>query len=247
MTALLRWTIRVHKWVALIVGIQVVLWVSGGFMMSLLDIDEVHGDHNVAPQIHEPVVLANIIPPAEAAAGAGLSDVLEVQIENWNTIAVYRFETADSPPVMVDAVSGEVLSPIDEATAIHMALADHITEPEIIEAVYLEDPPKEYGRPGPVWQINFDDGHGTRTYVSPMTGEVVTHRNDVWRLFDFFWRLHIMAYANGDDGDDFNHPILISFAALALLSALAGLLLLILRMQRLARIELAKRGAERGQ
>jgi uncharacterized iron-regulated membrane protein len=246
MTALLRWTIRIHKWVALLVGLQVVLWVLGGFMMSLLDIDKVHGDHNVAPQVREPVDLAHIMPVAEAAAGAGLSDVLEVQVETWNTIAIYRFETADNPSVMVDAVTGDVLSPIDEATAIHMALTDHISEPEIIETVYFENPPQEYGRPGPVWQINFDDGHGTRTYVSPMTGEVVTHRNDVWRVFDFFWKLHIMAYANSDDGEDFNHPILISFAALALLSVLAGLLLLILRMQHLVRVELANLGAKRG-
>ncbi len=37
-------SIRLHKWVALVVGIQLFLWVAGGLVMSLSDIDEVHGD-----------------------------------------------------------------------------------------------------------------------------------------------------------------------------------------------------------
>jgi uncharacterized iron-regulated membrane protein len=36
--------IRLHKWAALVVGIQMLLWVAGGLVMSLSDIDEVHGD-----------------------------------------------------------------------------------------------------------------------------------------------------------------------------------------------------------
>ena len=36
MTALLRWTIRIHKWLALLVGIQIVLWIAGGVVMSVL-------------------------------------------------------------------------------------------------------------------------------------------------------------------------------------------------------------------
>ena len=37
-------SIQLHKWAALIVGIQLFLWVAGGLVMSLSDIDEVHGD-----------------------------------------------------------------------------------------------------------------------------------------------------------------------------------------------------------
>ena len=95
-------------------------------------------------------------------------------------------------------------------TARRVALADHIAEPEIVSVEFLVDPPREYGRPGPVWQGNFEDGEGTRTYVSPATGQVVTHRNDRWRLFDFLWMLHIMDY---EERDNFNHPLIISAAA----------------------------------
>jgi hypothetical protein len=36
--------IRLHKWAALVVGIQMLLWVAGGLAMSLFELDEVHGD-----------------------------------------------------------------------------------------------------------------------------------------------------------------------------------------------------------
>ena len=44
-----RWAVRIHKWLALIVGIQIILWIVGGFGMAVLDIEKVRGEHLVAP------------------------------------------------------------------------------------------------------------------------------------------------------------------------------------------------------
>jgi len=224
-----RWAVRVHKWLALIVGIQIILWIAGGFGMALLDIDKVHGDHMVAPQT--PTVLAtdDLVTPARALEASGADAAHVITLTSWMDRPVYRIEPASGAILMVDARTAELLSPIDEATARTIALADHIDEPEILSAQLLIDPPREYGRPGPVWQVLFEDGEGTRTYISPATGEVVTHRNDRWRLFDFLWMLHIMDY---DEREDFNHPLIISAAALALFTVLAGLVLLVIRTRR---------------
>ena len=67
------------------------------------------------------------------------------------------------------------------------------------------------------------------------TGQVRARRNEMWRWFDTFWMLHIMDYKTRDN---FNHPVLIGFAGLALVSALAGFILLILRIQRSLRVQL---------
>ena len=42
--AVLRWAVRIHKWVALIVGLQIVLWVAGGVVMSVIPIEQVRGE-----------------------------------------------------------------------------------------------------------------------------------------------------------------------------------------------------------
>jgi len=66
----------------------------------------------------------------------------------------------------------------------------------------------------------------------------MARRNDDWRFFDFFWMLHIMDY---EERENFNNPLLITASIFALVTVLAGLLLLVLRMQRLVRMEIAKR------
>jgi uncharacterized iron-regulated membrane protein len=65
--------------------------------------------------------------------------------------------------------------------------------------------------------------------VSPSTGEVVSRRSGVWRLFDFFWRLHVMDW---DDGEDFNHPLIIITTALTLSIVVSGFILLWIRIAR---------------
>ena len=119
-----------------------------------------------------------------------------------------------------------------------VALADYAGDAPIAIVEYFEEPTWEYRRSGPAWRVSFDDGEGTRLYVSEATGQVTARRNDVWRVFDFFWMLHIMDYK---EREDFNHPLLISFSALALISVLAGLVLLIIRMRRFVLVQLNMR------
>lgn len=38
---------RLHKWLALTIGFQLILWFSSGALMSFLSIDKVHGDNIV--------------------------------------------------------------------------------------------------------------------------------------------------------------------------------------------------------
>ena len=37
------WMRTIHKWVGLLIGLQFVLWLASGLMMSLLDHDQVQG------------------------------------------------------------------------------------------------------------------------------------------------------------------------------------------------------------
>ncbi|MEL0657488.1 hypothetical protein V6257_21200, partial [Pseudoalteromonas issachenkonii] len=64
----------------------------------------------------------------------------------------------------------------------------------------------------------------TTLYLSENNGKVLTVRSTLWRIFEFFWMLHIMDY---DQREDFNNPLLISFSANRVLFWLSGILLLI--------------------
>ncbi|WP_306014734.1 PepSY domain-containing protein [Oceanicaulis sp. MMSF_3324] len=224
----LRTAVRVHKWLALIIGIQVMIWILGGLVMSALPIERVRGEHNIArhaPLMADPADLKSV---EEAAAIAGFDTLESAALTHLAGAPAWRLESAGRT-IVIDAVTGARLSPVDEALARTIARHDFAPEAEIEAAQLLNDPPSEYGPGGEVWQIRFADADQTRLYIDPDTGVVRARRSDTWRVFDLFWRLHVMDY---DDGADFNHPLLIISAALGLLVALAGLVILFIRMRR---------------
>ena len=98
-----------------------------------------------------------------------------------------------------------------------------------ISARLLAQAPAETGKDGPLWRVDFDDAERTTFYLSPDSGEVVSRRSGVWRFYDFFWRLHIM---NFGDGENFNHPLLIFTTVLAFTVVLSGFVLLWIRLAR---------------
>lgn len=152
------------------------------------------------------------------------------QLRAWHDgRPVYLFHTLSGSEYLVDARSGALLTPIDEGTARAVALADYAGDAEISVVEFFAEPSWEYRRPGPSWRVSFDDGEGTRLYVSTASGQVTARRNDAWRFFDFFWMLHIMDY---EEREDFNTWHLRIFSILALITVLAGSVLLVLRMRR---------------
>ena len=88
---------------------------------------------------------------------------------------------------------------------------------------------REVGEKKDVWQARFDDALQTRLYVDARSGELLAVRTEAWVLYDFFWRLHVMDYS---EGEDFNNPLLRAAAPLALGLVLTGLVMSVLALRR---------------
>ncbi len=78
------------------------------------------------------------------------------------------------------------------------------------------------GRRLPVWRVELDHPHHPRIYLDAVTGEVVARRNSWWRVYDFFYMLHLMDYT---ERERIHHPLLSIAAALAVLTSLSGVAL----------------------
>ena len=218
----------IHKWFGLILGIQVLFWVAGGAVMSIFPLEMVRG----ADRSVEPIVVALNSNDFQIP----LSEVLnkypnaqQIQADYWMERAVFRVIRDDSQ-LFLDAGTGTQLSPISLEQAKAVALADY-SETTTIKIVnnILKAEGEVRGREGELWQVILDDDRNTRIYVSKSSGEVVARRNDVWRIFDFFWMLHIMDY---EDRDDFNNLLLQSFAVSSLLFVISGLWLFLYSFRR---------------
>lgn len=221
-----------HRWLGLLVSLQLLCWSAGGFMFSILDIDNVHGDleRNFDPP--QPVCLAEIcLTPSAAveratAIGVAAAEVTSLTIRTRHEgQTVYElFDAGDTPLAVVDSATGEVIRRISRDQASAAALRDFVPHAEVLSVRYLEgDAPLEYrGKPMPVYQVVLDHPKQPHVYVQPVTGEVITRRNRPWRIFDFFWMLHIMDYR---EREDFNHWLLTTMSLVAVLTSASGLVM----------------------
>ena len=78
------------------------------------------------------------------------------------------------------------------------------------------------GRPLPLYKISTDTKDKINIYVNPMTGDILSIRSDSWRIWDFFWALHIMDYK---DRENINNILLKIFSILALVTSVSGIVL----------------------
>ncbi|WP_332658530.1 PepSY domain-containing protein [Brevundimonas sp.] len=228
MSGVVRLSTQIHKWVSLVIGLQVVFWVVGGLVMVSIPIERVRSEHHVR-EVAAPPLPAAVLPLARVAALTGVQPTrAELRSTLRGPVWILR-EGAEGDPVTVSALTGAPLPAMTAAQARAAAVAAYTGEGVPTRVDYLATPPQETGRETPVWRVDFSDAERTTFYVSPQTAEVETRRSAVWRLYDFMWRLHILDLKNGEDS---NSPLLIGVTALTLLLLVTGLILLVVRLHR---------------
>lgn len=236
---MLRWSIQLHKWIALIVGIQVLFWVAGGVVMTAIPIERVRSEHHVAEAKPAPLALDAAMPVAEVARRAGLRPV-EAQLKSTPRGPVWSLKPATGDPVILSAATGKPMAAMAAADARVLAQQAYKGEGKAVSATLLAKAPQETGKTGPLWRVDFDDAEKTTFYLSPQTGEVVSKRSNVWRFYDFFWRLHIMDL---EKGENFNHPLIVAAGVLTLSIVVTGFILLWIRLARdLKMVRVARTG-----
>lgn len=212
---------RVHKWLALFVGLQALIWTLTGLYMTVVHIDIIHGDHFVRHAAARPIGPAKLIDPLAAARTVPGADGVRL---HWLLDRPTYIVSTKAGASLFDAMTGERLPPPSAAQI--RRLADHwFTGAERLVKVSLIDkvPGEIRGRKPPLWRADFDGWNKPTLYFSPQTGELVSRRHELWRVFDFVWMLHIMDY---ETRDNVNNPLLRIFTWAAVVMALSGAWLL---------------------
>ena len=215
------WARRAHKWIALVVGVQALLWMLSGLYMTSISIDVIHGDH-LAHGKAKPLDPATSRVGLEALA-ARYPEMTGLRLKRVLDREVYEVRQGEKA-TLVDARTAESLSPLDQTTANDIALTLYQGKGRIQSSELITKAPQEVAtRPVPMWRVEFDDSSETTLYISPSTGELLAKRHDLWRWFDFLWMFHIMDY---EARSDVNNTLLRVAASIGLLFALSGAWLL---------------------
>ncbi len=214
---------KLHKWVGLLIGIQMLLWLLSGLMLSLLNPAKVSGDKWAQSSPNTARVISNdsLLEPDELA-GEYLEGALSISLEDRQDRPVYliRYSYGNR---LIDAGNGSAIM-TSEQDAKMLAQRDFTGDGEVVSITGGVAPDLETRRyTGAYWRVNFSDQAHTSLYISVSTGEILERRNSYWRVFDFFWMLHIMDYTGHED---FNTPLVISVALIAIWLGISGFILL---------------------
>ncbi|MCM8557526.1 PepSY domain-containing protein [Sphingomicrobium sediminis] len=208
---------RWHIWLGWLVGVPILLWTASGFFMVLKPIEEVRGNDLLSAA--EQIRLA-----APPRLPDGLEDVPlgTISLEQRASGPVWVIPSPDGVRT-ADPASGEWRSPWGAADAVAEVEARYVGESKIasVRATVPADPPTDWRRATPAWQVEMDDG--TRFYVERDSGRIAAVRTGWWRAFDFMWGIHIMDLQTREHIS--NNWVRI-FALLAMLTTLMALVLL---------------------
>ncbi|WP_234033056.1 PepSY domain-containing protein [Erythrobacter rubeus] len=222
MRKLARW----HIWLGWLVGVPIVMWTATGLFMVAKPIGEVRGNHLRIAQSEEPDVLPSGNPAPIAFQLENVPPIHSFETRMQRGRAVTFLTYADGRIERFDAQSGTQIGPVDAAKARSIVAKEIVGGANVERVTFFgaDAVPMDFRRPMPVWQIALEDG--ARVYVGRDTGDVEAVRTRWWRWFDIMWGLHIMDLS---EREDTSHPILILFAALALIGSLIGSILMFRR------------------
>lgn len=214
---------RLHRYLMLLIGGQMLLWSASGLYMVWFDIHYIHGDHF----IKAPPLLSS-----SSQLEVGFDDVL-VRYPRATSIVlaiqqgepVYRF-ILDGESVRISGSSGEMIDPLSDkqAAAIALSRLHHRYEVGSVTLLSNSENNSIVGQRGrPLWRVDFKGLLAPTLYVSRNQGTVEYVRHAPWQWFDWLWRLHIMDY---QDGEDTSNGLLVTMTLFGLLACLAGVLLI---------------------
>ena len=144
---------RAHKWLALFVGVQALIWTLTGLYMTVVHIDIIHGDHFIRHAAARPIDPAKLIDPLAAARTVPGADGVRL---HWLLDRPTYIVSTKGSASLVDAGTGQRLPPPSEADV--RRLADHwFTGDERLVKVSLIDkiPGEIRTRKPPLWRARF--------------------------------------------------------------------------------------------
>lgn len=211
----------VHKWLALIIGVQIFIWIATGLFFTVVPIEQVRSEHRIreAAPLHLSAADLTTFSSALAGAEAPIRLTVENRPEGARIVADY----ADGSAALFDARTGAKLSPLDAESALAIARARIVTEAPVASSELVTAASPEYRGALPAWRIAFDEPSKLAVYVGANNGQVTARRSELWRVYDFLWALHIMDYR---DHENLNHAPIIIVSILAFLSTIAGIALI---------------------
>lgn len=231
------WKRKIRKWhryLGLVLGVQFLFWTIGGIYFSWTNIDEIKGEHLINTPTAIPIDNSYISLDStfkNLKETYKISDIESIHIiplpDGWYYQFVYS-KHQKRKAILCHTQTGVFKQGISEEEAIWVANQRLKNLSEILNIKKIEHPKDDIAyrkKPLPAYAISYDSPSKTTVFVSIEFGTVQTLRSSEWRIYDFFWMLHIMDF---EGRSNFNNILLRIFSILGLLTTLSGIFLYII-------------------
>lgn len=220
-----------HKWLSLIVGIQLLFWLATGLFFNLTGHQWGAGNdyRSRSQQVYQcdtPPVPVNTLKLAFQPVTVSLKNHLgHCFYLAHRTRQFHHYQVFDG--IRFDAETGVVSLHVDETLAQAIAMESYsgsgvVTDAQLFNAGASPD----HQQLNPLWQFTIDDDLATKIYVHGITGQVTHHDNIRSEIHKLMLTLHFMDYFNTGR---FNTPLLMLFGLLSLILSATGIIWLINR------------------
>ena len=222
MSAAARISGKIHKWLALLMAIQLLFWFVSGLFFAVVPIETVRSEHLVAQAPPASISMSDAAAGMQRIAQTGARPGEKIELRSMMGRPVALVSGGGPRPRLYDLASGSQLSPIPAPLAAAIAERDHVGDTRASSVQLVTEASPEYRGALPAWRVDFQGENAVSFYVAQDTGAVSARRSTLWRVYDFLWSLHIMDFK---DHEDFNTPLLIVATALALIMMVTGIIL----------------------
>ena len=189
--------------------------------MTAVHIDIIHGDRFIREPGREAIRASEIVSPVVAASA--IPGATSVRLSWFMGRPMYVVENSRGER-LVNARDGAVLPRPSKTQIGEAAKRWYVGGEELARLSLINEIPGEVrGQKPPIWRADFGGWNKPTLYLSPATGELISRRHELWRVFDFVWMLHIMDYG---ERENVNNWLLRAFTWLGLTMALSGAWLL---------------------
>lgn len=221
---------KLHKWLSLLVFIQLFIWLGTGLFFNLMDHDKARGNQNknaITLQevehnrlINLDLVMKNMSKPVtEIALIQRLGKPYYLLTHEEGLYSHFKSDYS-----LVDAYVGDEFI-IDDDVASKLAQSSYKGKGDISGVVKVKPPITDMLKERNIaWQVNFSDVLNTSVYIDASSGRLIGYSNDDKRFVDLFFMLHFMDYPFLGQGSvgGFNNGQITFFALLTLVFCLTG-------------------------
>jgi len=201
-----------HKYLSLVISIQLLLWTVSGIYFAFNKIELVRGEQYL---IEHKVSKLDLKEVESSFSGKNVNFVR--RLDEW----IIKVET-DSGFSYTD-LQGQNLDELNEEEVREVVRQSTKLIPLMVQRIDKPEIRAEFrGRNLPIFKVTTSTTDNINVYVDAFTGEVTAIRSDSWRIWDFLWGAHIIDYSERENINNFLIKIL---SILALISSLSGIVL----------------------